>query len=156
MGGGSPPWFIFKLVDALLPKLKRRKEDGVEHAGPGHGHAEAAVHLTLEEVDLDRLHFLSFRVEESVSLVDAFGRVDRICWVSKGPARFPHDYQKRGATPNIQIIDHETIPHRPPATNTGSVLECVESPVNVVRSCLLLSYVMKYRAVPSVSRTARC
>ncbi len=39
--------------------------------------------------------------------------------------------------------DHETMPHRPPAKKTGSVLEWLESPAKVVRSCLLLSYVMK-------------
>ena len=81
--GELPPWLILKFVDALLRELKRRKEDGVEQAGSGHGHAETAVHLALEKVDLDRLHFLSFRVEEGVSLVDALGRVDRIYWVSE-------------------------------------------------------------------------
>jgi hypothetical protein len=52
-----------------------------------------------------------------------------------------------------QIKAHETIPHSPPATSTASGFEWVPSPPNVVKSCLLLSYVMKYVAVPSVSRT---
>ena len=52
-------------------------------------------------------------------------------------------------------MDHETMPHSPPAIKTGSGFECVESPVNVVSSCLLLSYVIKYRPVPSVSRTVK-
>ena len=45
------------------------------------------------------------------------------------------------------------MPHSPPATSTASGLEWVPSPPNVVSSCLLLSYVIKYVAVPSVSRT---
>jgi hypothetical protein len=54
---------------------------------------------------------------------------------------------------DTQINAHETMPHRPPATSTASGLEWVPSPPNVVSSCLLLSYVIKYVAVPSVSRT---
>jgi len=53
----------------------------------------------------------------------------------------------------LQIKAHETIPHKPPATKTASGLECVPSPPTVVSSCLLLSYVIKYIPVPSVSRT---
>ena len=54
---------------------------------------------------------------------------------------------------DIQISAHDTIPHSPPATRTASGFECVPAPPNVVRSCLLLSYVIKYVAVPRVSLT---
>jgi hypothetical protein len=54
---------------------------------------------------------------------------------------------------DLQITDHDTIPHMPPATSTAKGFEWAPSPPNVVISCLLLSYVVKYRAVPSVSRT---
>lgn len=133
MTGRLPPRPVLQLVDALLPKLKRRKEDGVEQTRPRHGHAETAVHLALEKVDLDGLDFLSFGVEQRISLVDALGRVDgvynvsgRLIVVSWGGL-------------HVQINDHDTMPQRPPAIKTGSVLDCVASPAKVVKSCLLLS-----------------
>lgn len=44
---------------------------------------------------------------------------------------------------DLQITDHDTMPHMPPATNTAKGLEWAPSPPNVVISCLLLSYVVK-------------
>jgi len=42
------------LLDALLNELKGREEDGIDDARPAHGHAQSAVHVALEELDLGR------------------------------------------------------------------------------------------------------
>lgn len=47
----------------------------------------------------------------------------------------------------------DTIPQRPPATKTARGFDCVPSPPKVDKSCLLLSYVMKYMPVPRESLT---
>lgn len=65
-------------LDALLEELERGEENGVDCAGPSHAHAEPAVHVLLEELDLDPGYFLSFRVHQRISLVYALGRIDRV------------------------------------------------------------------------------
>ena len=65
-------------LDLLLEKFEGREEDGVDGAGPSHGDTEAAIHVSLEELDLDRLDFLALGVHERVALVDALGGVN---WV---------------------------------------------------------------------------
>lgn len=66
-------------LDAFLQELKRREEDGIHGARPTHRHAQAAVHVALEEGDLDRLDLLTLGVHERVALVDGFCRVDGVC-----------------------------------------------------------------------------
>jgi hypothetical protein len=63
---------------AFLQKLKRREEDSVYCAGSTHRDAEAAVHVSLKELNLDGLSLLAFRVHQGVTLVNALGRVNRV------------------------------------------------------------------------------
>lgn len=63
---------VVNVLDSLLDDFKGREEDGVDGAGPDHGDAQAAVHVSLKEFDLGgRLDFLSARVQKGVSLVNA-------------------------------------------------------------------------------------
>lgn len=47
------------------------------------------------------------------------------------------------------------MPQRPPAARTAIGFLWASVPLNVVNSCLLLSYVAKYIPVPNVSRTIK-
>lgn len=72
------PSVVFEGVDTLLQELKGGEEHRVDRARAAHGHAEAAIHVLPEELDLYRLDFLPLRVHETIPLIDAFGRVDGI------------------------------------------------------------------------------
>jgi hypothetical protein len=63
------------LIDALLGKLKRSKENRIDDARPRHGHAKTAVHAWIQELDLGSGGFVA-AASEAVALVDAFGSVD--------------------------------------------------------------------------------
>jgi hypothetical protein len=63
------------LVDALLGKLKRGKENSIYDARARHGNAEAAVHARVHELDLGSRGFVA-AADEAVALVDAFCRVN--------------------------------------------------------------------------------
>ena len=76
--GSSPARLILQVVDALFQELKGREEDRIDRAGPAHRDPEAAVHVALEELDLDGLDLLAFGVHQRVALIYALGRVDWI------------------------------------------------------------------------------
>lgn len=69
---------VLKSVDLLLEELEGGEEDRVDGARAAHGYAQTAVHVSLEELDLDRLDLLALRVHQAVSLVDALCGVNRI------------------------------------------------------------------------------
>lgn len=67
------------ILDVLLDKLKRGKENGIHQTRAAHGDCQAAIHVALEKGDFRGcFDFLAAGVEEGVALVDAFCRVDRV------------------------------------------------------------------------------
>src|SRR3569833_2305504 len=74
---------VVESVDACFEELVARKEDGVDGTGPAHTDPQPSVHVALEELDLDRLHFLALGIHERVPLVDALCRVYGICSSSR-------------------------------------------------------------------------
>ena len=64
------------VVDTLLRKFERGKEDGVDDTGARHGNTEAAVHAWVHELDLGSCCFVS-AAREAIALVDALRRVNR-------------------------------------------------------------------------------
>jgi hypothetical protein len=69
--------FIYShLVDALLRKLERGEENGIDDARAGHGNAEATVHARIHELNLRSSRFVT-AADEAVALVDALRCVNR-------------------------------------------------------------------------------
>jgi hypothetical protein len=109
-------FLLFEVEKAVLDKLERREEDGVDGARSGHGHSEATIHVPLEELDLwSRLHLLAPGVHERILLVYALRRVDWICSI-----RLEGALELGGR--NSQIMAQDTIPQRPPDMRTASLL----------------------------------
>lgn len=134
-----PSILLLDGVDLFLQEFKGREENSIHGTGSAHGHAKPPVHMPSEELDLHTGHCLTPGVHQTITLVNALCGIDWICKSSLDAflrmGGFSLGYS--------QIIAQDTIPQSPPATRTAKGFEWVPSPPKVVKSCLLLSYVIK-------------
>lgn len=66
-------------VDALFEELERREEHCIHCTRSTHGHTQASIHVSTEELDFHRWDCLASRVHQAVTLIYTLGRVNRVC-----------------------------------------------------------------------------